>query len=183
MRALGYDPHDVRDVVVTHLDRDHAGGLGDFPWARVHVHAREHAAATSPAGARRYVADQWAHEPQWQLYADGGERWFDFDGVRPVDADASVLLVPLHGHTAGHAGVAVRRGEEWLLHAGDAYFHHRQVGNDGGCPPLLGMFQRRFDHDRRLRIATQATLRALNRSSAGVHMMCAHDAVELARMR
>ncbi|HEY0681368.1 MAG TPA: MBL fold metallo-hydrolase [Steroidobacter sp.] len=29
--ALGYDPHDVRHVVLTHLDFDHAGGLDDFP--------------------------------------------------------------------------------------------------------------------------------------------------------
>ena len=34
VRALGHDPADVRDVVLTHLDLDHAGGLGDFPGAR-----------------------------------------------------------------------------------------------------------------------------------------------------
>ena len=41
VRALGYRPDDVRDIVVTHLDLDHAGGLGDFPHARVHVHRAE----------------------------------------------------------------------------------------------------------------------------------------------
>src|SRR3954471_1150500 len=29
--ALGFDPADVRHVVVTHLDLDHAGGIADFP--------------------------------------------------------------------------------------------------------------------------------------------------------
>ncbi|WP_223281445.1 MBL fold metallo-hydrolase [Streptomyces antnestii] len=29
--ALGYDIEDVRHIVLTHLDLDHAGGLRDFP--------------------------------------------------------------------------------------------------------------------------------------------------------
>ena len=44
-RRSGFTPTDVKHIVVTHLDLDHAGGLGDFPNAKVHVHAREHAAA------------------------------------------------------------------------------------------------------------------------------------------
>src|SRR5690606_34570364 len=43
--GLGYRTQDVRHIVVTHLDLDHAGGLADFPEAKVHLHAREHAAA------------------------------------------------------------------------------------------------------------------------------------------
>jgi glyoxylase-like metal-dependent hydrolase (beta-lactamase superfamily II) len=35
--------------------------------------------------------------------------------------------VPLAGHTRGHAGVAVRTGDRWLPHAGDAYFSHTQL--------------------------------------------------------
>src|SRR6266542_36028 len=48
---------DVRHIVPTHLDPDHAGGLSDFPGAAVHVLAAEHAAAMAPATAnerRRY---------------------------------------------------------------------------------------------------------------------------------
>ena len=42
---LGFAVQDVRHVVLTHLDLDHAGGLPDFPHARVHVLAAEHAVA------------------------------------------------------------------------------------------------------------------------------------------
>src|SRR4051812_2750245 len=41
LAGLGYRPEDVRHIVVTHLDLDHAGGLVDFPHAKVHLHARE----------------------------------------------------------------------------------------------------------------------------------------------
>src|SRR5687768_9555144 len=37
LQKLGYSPADVRHIVLTHLDFDHAGGLSDFPEAKVHV--------------------------------------------------------------------------------------------------------------------------------------------------
>ena len=106
MQALGYRPADVRDIVVTHLDLDHAGGLGDFPHARVHVHTDELAAARSrshPKEKGRYIAAQWAHGPDWVEHtASGGDGWFGFEAVQAVGED--VLLVPLRGHTRGHSG-------------------------------------------------------------------------------
>ena len=33
-RALGFEPSDVRHIITTHLDLDHAGGLPDFPEPR-----------------------------------------------------------------------------------------------------------------------------------------------------
>jgi glyoxylase-like metal-dependent hydrolase (beta-lactamase superfamily II) len=47
---LGFRPDDVRDIVPTHLDLDHAGGMGDFPGAAVHVFATELRAASNPSG-------------------------------------------------------------------------------------------------------------------------------------
>ena len=43
---LGYRPSDVRHIVPTHLDLDHAGGICDFPDAAVHVFAAELRAAS-----------------------------------------------------------------------------------------------------------------------------------------
>ncbi len=165
VKALGFSPDEVRHILLTHLDRDHAGGIGDFPKAKVHVHAKEHAMAVGgrPAAPRgRYVSEQWRHRPDWQFYDDSGEDWFGFRGVRAaVDRSGDILIIPLPGHTPGHCGVAVRRDDDWLLHAGDAYFFHGQIEARPRVPLLLGLFQRKGDLDRATRIANQERLRRL----------------------
>ena len=185
VRALGHDPKDVRDVVLTHLDLDHAGGLSDFPWARVHVHASELRAARHPSRREqlRYVPAQWSHGPHWAEHATGGEDWFGFGAVHAVGDD--VRLIPLHGHTRGHAGVVVRRpGGGWLLHAGDAYFHTGDKESPRTCPPGLRAYQAGLAVDGRQRTANLARLQELHREhgpagTGEVTVFCAHDKAEL----
>ena len=166
VRALGFSPKDVRHLLLTHLDLDHAGGISDFPWAKVHVHGREHDAAVVGGATARsgYRASQWAHRPDWAFYGKEGEDWFGFKGVRALgERETDVLIIPLPGHTSGHCGVAVKSGDRWLLHAGDSYFHHTQIRpQDGKTPMALRYFQRQADTERALRIANQQRLRALH---------------------
>jgi glyoxylase-like metal-dependent hydrolase (beta-lactamase superfamily II) len=185
--ALGFRPEDVRHVVLTHLDFDHAGGLEDFPRARVHVLAREKAAADmrrgGPTGALRYRARQWDGVEDWALYEPGeGEDWFGFAAVRGLRGlPPGILMVPLAGHTLGHAGVAVDLGREgWLLHAGDAYFSHGEVGGGArSCPPGMRAYQAMMDVDGASRRRNQERLRRLSVERAGeVRVFCAHDPVE-----
>lgn len=65
LRGLGFEAADVRDVVLTHMDLDHVGGIGDFPGAKIHVYAEELAAAQHPTLSERgrYRKVQWAHGP------------------------------------------------------------------------------------------------------------------------
>lgn len=49
LAALGVRPDDVTDVILTHLHFDHAGGLRDFPRARIHVQRADVAFYTGPA--------------------------------------------------------------------------------------------------------------------------------------
>lgn len=185
LRALGHDPADVTDIVLTHLDFDHAGGLADFPRARVHVHARELHAARRPAVSERlrYAAVQWAHGPHWVEHAEGGDTWFGLESVRAIGDE--VVMVPLPGHTRGHAGVAVRRpGGGWLLHAGDAYFHAGDVRLPRQCPPGLRAFQRVMAVDNAARLGNLERLQQLRRDHAGdVTVFCAHDRTELEALR
>jgi glyoxylase-like metal-dependent hydrolase (beta-lactamase superfamily II) len=187
VKALGYQPEEVTDIVLTHLDLDHVGGIGDFPRARVHVFEDELARAMDPPVRERarYVPAQWAHGPQWVRHRVRGEEWFGFDSVAVLDED--VLMVPLRGHTHGHCGVAVRDrrdtsdgGDRWLLHAGDAYFFHGEKDTPRTCPPGLRVFQSAVQVDGRARHHNQDRLRHLwSEQHADLTVFCAHDAAEL----
>lgn len=189
VQRLGYSARDVRHLLPTHLDLDHAGGLSDFPDARVHLFEREHDAATRPATWReraRYREPQWSHGPKWERHAPaGGETWFGFEAVRPLPGtEDEILIVPLVGHTRGHAGIAVKSERGWLLHAGDAYFFHGEIDPvNPRSTPGLAFFQRHVAVDDAARLRNQARLRELARSHAGeVRIFSAHCPVEYDRL-
>jgi glyoxylase-like metal-dependent hydrolase (beta-lactamase superfamily II) len=190
--ALGHHPEDVRHIVLTHLDTDHIGGLADFPWAQVHVTAEEHAAANAPASRmerQRYRPVQWAHRPHVVTYGgsgDTGESWFGFEGVHQLTAvDERVVLVPLAGHTRGHAAVAVDAGARgWLLHAGDAMFDRAVIAGPDDPPEdhrprrTVRAFERAAAVDRSRLADNHARLAALHAARApAVTVLCAHDPV------
>ena len=190
VRALGYSPSDVRHIVLTHLDFDHAGGIEDFPGARVHVmEAEKEVAERKRRGfiaRRRYRPVQWDDVREWRTYREGGERWFGFEAVRQLDGlPPEILMVPMPGHTWGHAGVAIDTGEGWVLNAGDAYFYRRELDRDRRrCTPGLRFYQTFMEVDRDARFLNQARLRDLRHDySAGVRVFCSHDQKELEAMQ
>jgi glyoxylase-like metal-dependent hydrolase (beta-lactamase superfamily II) len=185
VKRLGFEPSDVRHIVLTHLDFDHAGGLSDFPDAMIHVLQNEYTAAKTLdnwRAVRRYREPQWQRSRYWRFYEPEGEQWKGFSSVRPVlQSDVDLLMVPLPGHSSGHAGIAVNTQGHWKLHAGDAYFHHDEVHKpQRHCPPGLRFYQRMMDHDHAAQVATQNSLRALALTELeGLQIMCSHDKVEL----
>lgn len=185
VKALGFSPNDVTDLVLTHLDFDHAGAMPDFPRARVHVHAREHEAALARGSffeRERYHPAHWAHGPQWKLYARTGEPWNGFECVRALEGlPPEILLIPLHGHTRGHCCVAVQQGDGWLLHAGDAYFHRDTLGPAGQPSPGLKLFESIAAIDRDAIARNHARLRVMSREHPEVQVFCAHDPDEFDR--
>ncbi|MFI9597159.1 MBL fold metallo-hydrolase [Nonomuraea sp. NPDC052265] len=179
---LGYRPEDVRHVIVTHLDVDHCGGLPDFPDARVHLLAAELEAALSEAPSFRYRPAHWAHGPHWVTYTpEANDDWFGFASTGLDGLPEDIRLVPLGGHTAGHTGVAVREGDRWLLHCGDAYYYHRELLADPHPHPLMDVVQTHAEVHHDLRLGTQARLRELVRDHGDqVSVFSAHDPWELA---
>lgn len=191
---LGLDPGDVRHVVVTHLDADHAGGLADFPEATVHVHGTELDAAINPrtpAEKQRYRRRLWAHGPRWRTFrTDEGDPWNGFAAARPLAAGPDgtrtldgIVTLGLPGHTRGHSLVAVDRGDGgWLVHAGDAYFHPGSVRPDEGPPTrLLTTFERSVAADRSALAGNHRRLAALAASGAAT-VTSAHDPDEFAAL-
>ena len=189
IERLGFQASDVRDIVLTHLDFDHAGGLDDFPHAHVHMLAaeRDHALQQKTwMDRQRFRPQQWSYREQWKVYSPGaGEAWYGFDNVRDIAGlGADVLLVPLPGHTFGHAGVAVRQGERWLLLAGDAYFYHREMDFERPwCTPGLRAYQTMLEKDRVARLANQRRLRKLKHErGAEMDLFSSHDIPEFERL-
>jgi glyoxylase-like metal-dependent hydrolase (beta-lactamase superfamily II) len=185
VEQLGFKAEDVRHILPTHLDLDHAGGFRDFPDAKVHVYAEELRNAQAQATSRdrsRFRKAQWQHA-DFESYDVAGDDWFGFDSVRSLKGlPEEIRIVPLAGHTLGHAGVAVDTGEKWLLHCGDAYFYHAEMAANPYCTPLLTQFQKIVETERKPRLHNQDRLRTLVREHGDrVEVFSAHDPAELAR--
>jgi len=184
IEKLGFSARDVRHIVLTHLDFDHAGGLEDFPEATVHVMQSEIDTARDRQGfvaSRRYRPRQWDEVKHWQYYNTGGEPWFGFEAVRDlVGLPPEILLIPLIGHTWGHAGVAINTSDGWLLNCGDAYFYRDEMNpSNPQCTPGLKAYQWLMEVDRDARLMNQDRLRRLKRDrNEELSLFCSHDAVE-----
>jgi glyoxylase-like metal-dependent hydrolase (beta-lactamase superfamily II) len=130
---------------------------------------------------RRYRPEQWDGVRDWRFYDPTGEQWFGFGSVRDLDGlPPEILMIPLPGHTMGHAGIAIETPEGWLLNAGDAYFHRHEMDEDPSCTPGLAAYQKLMEENRPLRLHNQERLRDLaNDSRSHVRIFCSHDPVEL----
>ncbi|MFI2284629.1 MBL fold metallo-hydrolase [Nocardia beijingensis] len=170
--ALGRDPRELSDVILTHHHRDHVGGLADFPWAR--VHASPTCRAVVEEGTDRVVAAQWAHEVVWAPTPKPAADWRGYRTWVLDDIPASVRLVDLPGHSPGHAGVVIDDssiGRE-LLHVGDAIHHHAQLAC--AAPPAVEAFAASTQHDEAERLRTQRRLAELA-AEGSVRLLNAHD--------
>ncbi|MGB2964662.1 MAG: MBL fold metallo-hydrolase [Anaerolineales bacterium] len=146
VQKLGFNPTDVKHIIQTHLHIDHAGGLIDFPWAKVHVFKKEYQAIQNPKGFMEfaYVQAHWEHNPDWFIHELSDEDWFGFKAI-PVllTQEADFFLIPLPGHTRGHCGVVIGKPGKWLLHCGDAaspYYRGSDLHNRGSSAHHLDFF-------------------------------------------
>jgi glyoxylase-like metal-dependent hydrolase (beta-lactamase superfamily II) len=188
IEAMGYSAQDVRHIVMTHLDFDHAGGLEDFPSAKVHVTEAELRAAFRQGGPRerrRYALAQFDEVRNWETYRPGGDGWFGFRAVRELRGlPPEILMVSMPGHTEGQAAVAVKKGDGWLLHAADVYFDRHEMDHpERKCPPGKFLYQRMMAYDYDLHLHNQARLRELYHRRSGLAVFCTHDAVEFEALR
>jgi glyoxylase-like metal-dependent hydrolase (beta-lactamase superfamily II) len=129
VRKLGYKPEDVKHIILTHMHFDHCGGLPDFPNAKIHVHRKEYEAFKHQSGflSSAYIQRNIAHDPNFILYDDAGEKWFDFNAIRLMNFEPEIYFIPMPYHTRGMSGIAIKTESGWHFHCGDAAADFRQT--------------------------------------------------------
>ena len=183
LAGLGFAAEDVRDVVLTHFDADHTGGLADFPAAQVHLTAAEAFGALHPQTRierGRYPAAQRDHGPILVEHTPR-ESWRGFPAAEEIAP--GIVLISLPGHTRGHAAVAVDAGDHWVLHAGDAFYHHGQLAGTR-VPRTLTAMERLIAHNWRQVQGNHERLTELWRAAdPDLLLVNAHDPALLAAAR
>ena len=135
LKAVGVDPEQVQDVIITHMHYDHAGNHGLFPRAKFHLQDSEMAYCTG-----RYMC----HAPLRHAYdvedvVTMVRRLFEgrvqfHQGTSEIAP--GITLHHLGGHTNGLQVVRVRTRRGWIVLASDAT--HFYANFEQGRPfPIL----------------------------------------------
>ncbi len=95
LAALGIEPKDVVEIILSHAHGDHTGHLRDFPNARVTVQRTEYDAALADTGRANF-----------QEYGTGSIQWNIVDGDTQLMPGLDLVLT--RGHQPGHQSAVIR---------------------------------------------------------------------------
>jgi glyoxylase-like metal-dependent hydrolase (beta-lactamase superfamily II) len=95
-----------------------------------------------------------------------------------------IVLIALPGRSRGHAAVAVDAGNNWVLHAGDAFYHPSTLSGGTRAPVAIRAFETVVALDlKRVRENHGRLADLYRRSEPDLFIVCAHDPIPLASAR
>jgi glyoxylase-like metal-dependent hydrolase (beta-lactamase superfamily II) len=126
LKASGYKPEQIDDILITHMHGDHVGGLITTSGQRAFPNAVVHAS--------KHDADYWLSKAEMAkapAQAQGGfkgamaafQPYIDAEKFQPFEDGAEILpgihSIPAHGHTPGHTIYSVESQDQKLVLWGD----------------------------------------------------------------
>ena len=121
LKAAGYSPEQVDEVVITHMHGDHIGGTGadgkaNFPNATLRLDKRDADFWLSPEQMAKGGDGAKGIAANVKAYADAG-RFKPFEGsAAGVEIVPGVKAYPAYGHTPGHSNyVAESKGQKMMF--------------------------------------------------------------------
>ena len=130
LQWLGFKPADVKNVIISHLHWDHAGGMRDFPHAHFFVGRREWNFASNLSGMplfkNAFIKEQFCEAGLdiELIETDSLKPFKNFSASYDLFGDGSMVLVDLPGHSPGLMGlyVTMPSGRRFLFSADTFYF-------------------------------------------------------------
>jgi N-acyl homoserine lactone hydrolase len=168
MRRLGYEPRDVKYVVLSHLHLDHVGCMHLFPDATFVVRRQELRAAWWPdAYERGYNFDCLLKTRHLRYLQPANDESLD------LFQDGSLICIDTKGHTEGHQSLVVNLPVSGrIVLVGDA----AQVAEnlDNKVPPGMSWSSQ---------FAVQSIEKLQHMRAEGALVILGHELSDLARLR
>jgi len=162
LAKVGLKPEDITHIVLSHLHLDHAGGLRDFPHAKVYVQREELQWAYTPDFYQKaaYIRADFDVSPNWVLIEGWREDPYDLFG------DGLIELWFTPGHTPGHQTMVVKLENSGpMMLTGDACYT-TEILNEDVLPGLVWSCGEAVKSIKRIRYANDVL---------GIKIVTGHD--------
>lgn len=140
LKRLGVDAATVKDVVISHMHWDHAGGIDAFPQATFHVREADVAFCTGRCmchqGMRRHFELEHVLSAMRVLWT---ERMRFHDGVSELAP--GITLHEVGGHAAGIQVVRILTQRGWVVLASDTAHYWENLRKRNPMPWIIDMRQ------------------------------------------